>query len=152
MSDPLEALRAKKAKILEDAQREAATVDSDLAQLERLQELAGKYGLALTPAEVSRGNSVRINPERYVAEPAYARAIRTAEELVRVANHPLELGDIYDGLVKRGVPLAGERPRSTLSAYLAHEKSTLRSIRKGWYWLKGVPVPEFPAGEFWRET
>jgi hypothetical protein len=151
MPDPLELLRAKKAKILEDAQREAAAVDADLTELERLQTLASKYGLALTPAEIARGTTARISPDPD-GEPAYMRAIKAAEGLVRAANHPLELSDIYDGLVKRGVPLAGERPRSTLSAYLSHEKSTLESIKKGWYWLKGQPVPQFPVGAFWRET
>lgn len=152
MSDPFEQLRAKKAKILEEAQRQAAAVDADLAELERLQALASKYGLTLTATEIARGTRPMVPPGSAAAEPAYLRAIKAAEELVQAAGHPLELGDIYDGLVKRGVPLAGERPRSTLSAYLSHEKSTLESIRKGWYWLKGQKVPEFPVGSFWRET
>ncbi|WP_076858709.1 hypothetical protein [Bradyrhizobium mercantei] len=159
MSDPFEALRAKKAKILADAEREAAAVDADLRDLERLKVLAEKYGFTLAPATIEQAVRMQAplrilpkpgNEER--EEPAYARAIKAAEELVRAASHPLELSDIYDGLVKRGVPLAGERPRSTLSAYLSHEKSTLQSIRKGWYWLKDEPVPEFPVGSLWRET
>lgn len=159
MSDPLELLRAKKAKILEDAEREAAAVDADLRELERLRVLAEKYGLTIAPSSIEQAvkmhEPLRILPKPGSGEreePAYAKAIKAAEEMVRAANHPLELSDIYDGLVKRGVPLAGERPRSTLSAYLSHEKSTLESIRKGWYWLKGQPVPEFPTGTFWRET
>ncbi len=47
MSDPFEVLRAKRAKIIEDAKQEIADIDRDMRELERLRILATKYGLTV---------------------------------------------------------------------------------------------------------
>ncbi len=47
MSDPFQILKAKRAKIIEDAKQEIAVIDHDLRELERLQNLANKYGLTV---------------------------------------------------------------------------------------------------------
>ena len=147
MVDPVAAIKAKKAKILADAQREADALDADAREIERLQSLAEKYGLALVektqaaepaePDEEPEMNGVTVDLDG----PAYRAAINVSENLIKAATAPLELDLLFDACVHAGVPLGGKRPRSTLSAYLSHPKSTLESIRHGVYWLKGVPVP-----------
>lgn len=139
MVDPLEILRAKKAKILADAQREAESLDADARELERFKALAEKYGLAV----VEKGAPVKeaiSRPDTNGA--AYKAAISVAEQALKAAGKPLELSELFDACHSVGVRLAGKRPQSTLSAYLAHDKSTVHSIRKGVYWLKGVPEPQ----------
>jgi hypothetical protein len=81
--------------------------------------------------------------------PAYRAAICVAENALRAAQGPLELNQIYDACLSAKVPLAGKRPLSTLSAYLSHEKSTVKSIRKGVYWLKDEPLPK-GFGALWK--
>jgi len=148
MADPLQALKAKKAEILETAQREAEAVDVDLRELERLQTLADKYGLALAPKgaagakSASNGHAPDLLGAPPSSEARYVVAIREADKLVRSRARPVQFTELYEWVVGHGVVLGGKRPESTLSAYLAHDKSTLQSIRKGWYWLKGVPIPK----------
>jgi hypothetical protein len=170
MVDPVAAIRAKKAKILADAQREAEALDADARDLERLASLAEKYGYTLaekTPVEgevvVSEGEFELANGERLAGSlietipvdvngPAYKAAISVAERTLREARMPLELSVLFDSCISVGVPLGGVRPQSTLSAYLSHKNSTVESIRKGVYWLKGIPVPvENHLLKAWKE-
>lgn len=145
--DPIAILRAKKAKILADAHREARAVEADLREIEKFQLLAQKYGLELVEkangqivprlAEKPNHDEIAVDTNR----PIYKAAISVAEQALRRAGHPLELSEIFDACTQCGVKLGGARPQSTLSAYLSAEKSTVYSIRKGVYWLKNVPVP-----------
>ncbi len=146
MTDPVAVLKARRAKILADAQREAETLDADAHELERLQAIAEKYGLTLTDKTqaAAPGDVVPIvrKAMRVQREPAYRAAINASENALKAANGPLELSQLFDACKSLGVPLAGKRPQSTLSAYLAHEASSVVSIRRGIYWLKGVPLPK----------
>jgi hypothetical protein len=143
MTDPIATLKAQKAKILADAQQAADALDADTRELERLKALADKYGLTLVEKGASEPDSRPHDAQPLVDPegPAYKAAINVSENAIRAAKLPLELGILYDACIGAGVPLAGKRPQSTLSAYLAHEKSTVESIRRGLYWLKGVRRP-----------
>ena len=146
MSNSADLIRAKRAKILADAQRQAASLD----ELLRLAELADQHGFVLVEKAASdAGNDSHIDEIAdgiNVNGPAYKAAISVAKQAIRQANWPLELSQIYDACVSTGVPLGGKRPQSTLSAYLSHPASTVESIRKGLYWLKDTPLPkEFSA-------
>lgn len=156
MADPVQLLKAKKEQILAEAQRQAEALDSDARELERMQSLAEKYGLVLTekPITAQKTNAVTVKESpapqlqlsptsaAVVAIPAYKQAFAAAEKLVRAYGHPMELKDIFPRLIELGVPLAGVRPQSTLSAYLSHPKSPMLSVRKGLWWLKGEPIPD----------
>jgi hypothetical protein len=161
MSDPLEALKAKKAAILADAERAASAVDDDLRALAQAQAIANRYGLVLAkapepepespppppplpviqePSQVETLSNIKLLCSQNRA--AYKAAICVAEYTVKQFGRPLELNDLYGACIAMGVRLGGKRPQSTLSAYLSHDSSTVESIRKGVYWLKGVPVPD----------
>jgi hypothetical protein len=149
MVDPVDVLKAKKAKILADAQREADAVDDDVREFERLRSLAEKYDLVLVEKSEARprvrlvelkNGQLRDKPLE-VNEAAYKAAISVAEHALKQAKGPLELTVLFDACVSAGVPIGGQRPVNTLSAYLSHPKSTVESIRKGVYWLKGVDLP-----------
>jgi hypothetical protein len=151
MVDAIQKLKAEKAKILEDARRKAEALDADMRDLERLAEVAEKYGFLLVekPAKLDHPIADRIvvhHPDEPPLvfdskTPAYRAAINVSENALRAARRPLELSELFDACAEKGVPLAGKRPQSTLSAYLAHDASTVESIRRGLYWLKGVAVP-----------
>jgi hypothetical protein len=142
MVDATAILKAKKAKILADAQREAEAIDVDLRELERIAE---KYGLEMVEKANGSADSsladITAQLEALVGGPAYKAAISVSEQAIRAANRPLEFDELFDACMEKGVRLGGERPRSTLSAYLSGSHSTVQSIRKGVYWLKGVPEP-----------
>jgi hypothetical protein len=57
MSDPFQVLRAKRAKIIEDAKQEIAGIDHDLRELELLRTLANKYGLAVVADSDEAGHA-----------------------------------------------------------------------------------------------
>ena len=151
MVDPVAALRAKSAQILAEAQRRAEALDADARELERLATLADKYGFTLvekasasangaTSGIATEGDSEGLEPIDENS-PAYKMAILASERALKAAGGPLELNQLFDACLHLGVQIGGKRPLSTLSAYLAHEKSTVESIRKGVYWLKGTPIP-----------
>lgn len=156
MADPVQLLKAKKEQILAEAKRQVEALDSDARELERMQSLAEKYGLVLTekPVAVQKTSTGTVTespaPQLQLtsssanigAVPAYKQAFAAAEKLVRGYGHPMELKDIFPRLIEQGVPLAGVRPQSTLSAYLSHPKSPMLSVRKGLWWLKGEPIPD----------
>lgn len=145
MIDPVEVLKAKKAKILADAQQQADAVDADVRELERLRSLAEKYDLVLIEksGDLTRFFEAKIQSEKPIElnGAVYKAAINVSENAIRAARQPLELSVLFDACESAGVKLGGQRPQSTLSAYLSHPKSTVESIRKGLYWLKGVPRP-----------
>jgi hypothetical protein len=100
-----------------------------------------KHGFALIEKADAPGDEesdeIAVSPDA----PAYKAAISVAENALKAARGPLELSQLFDACISSGVPLGGKRPVSTLSAYLSHPKSTVQSIRKGVYWLKGVDLP-----------
>lgn len=136
MADPRHALLAKKLKILKDAKTAAAEIDHDLKELERI---TAKYGLETVEGRPATEKQRDLTDGS--VEPISRRSPREAEALIRAAHKPLYIIDIYEGLRKRGLKIGGERPRSTLSAYLS-QAPNLESIRRGWWWLKGEPIPE----------
>lgn len=151
MVNPLQKIEAEKARIMEEARRKADALDADARELARLAELAEKYGYSLVdakavqtphhpPAEVDPAPPANSNGT------AYRAAINAAENVIKAAGAPLELSVIFDACVDMGVPLAGKRPQSTLSAYLSHPASTVYSVRRGVYWLKGVDLPNGFSG------
>ena len=79
-------------------------------------------------------------PEQLEKGVNYLKAIAAAEAVIRSEGRPVELKVIYDR-IHDAVDLSGEKPRNVLSAYLSHQKSTLQSVRKGWWWLKDTPIP-----------
>jgi hypothetical protein len=151
--DPTEAIKAAKAKIIAEAKadaervlasakRQAEALDDDAREMEKLVTLADKYGYMLVPKVAQNGNGlaeIDIHVDRN--GPAYKAAISVSENALKAAGSPLELSQLFDACVSARVPLAGKRPQSTLSAYLSHQNSTVESIRRGVYWLKGVDVP-----------
>lgn len=144
MIDPVAILKARKAKILADAQREAKAVDADLRELERLNAIAEKYGLTVVKSNGRAADHDEAADAEVAIDldgPIYKAAISVSEQALKAARHPLDIGELYDACVEKGVKLGGDRPRSTLSAYLSSSHSTVQSIRKGVYWLKDVPVP-----------
>jgi hypothetical protein len=163
MTDPVDILRARKAKLLAeakrkaealvaDAKREAEALDNAAPELERAAAILAKYGLEVVEKDhlakpsndrVPNGHSNEDEPIITVdpALPAYRAAISVCEQAIRAANQPLELSELFDACESVGVRLGGKRPQSTLSAYLSSEKSTVESIARGTYWLKGVSRP-----------
>ncbi len=142
MTTAIKLLEAKKAKILEDAQNAAAEIDL-------LLKLANKYGVAIavtgTLAAVETGDKAssagQTSAVKRRPESLHRRAVREAEEIIRAAGKPVPLKELHDAIIQKGVKLGGERPQNTLSAYLSGSEN-VESIRKGWWWLKGMPTPD----------
>jgi hypothetical protein len=160
MSDPANILKARKAKLLaearrqaealvQDAERRAEALDRDAGEIERLAELAAKYGLEVVEknplkAAAEKANGTADDDAAITVDPSlptYRAAISVCEQALKAAKQPLELSELFDACEAAGVRLGGKRPQNTLSAYLSHAKSTVESIAKGTYWLKGVSRP-----------
>ena len=156
MSDFRKLAEAKKAEIRREAEQREAQVDADLKKLE---ELAAKYGLAVTAPEAAQGSPVQPdwlgalvdNKNRLEALVALntnnastsARAKQMAEAYIRSKKRPVLLGELHTWLESQGVKFDGDTPRSTLSAVLGQAPNLYSISRsKGW-WLKGVPEPDF---------
>lgn len=152
---------ARKAAILGNAERQAAEVDREMEELERL---ASKYGLSVTAPAVPAGKpigTIGLQPGMNALEAILVavhdsllafqdasitkRARVAATAYIRAKNKPVLLAELCDALEQNGVKFQGETPRSTLSAILGQDPGLYSISRsKGW-WLKGVPVPEEPA-------
>jgi hypothetical protein len=140
VSNPLDQLAAKKAQILADAERKAAEIDADMAAL---QKLGDKYGLDFV-ARSPDGDLMAVEGKVMHVPPGAGKSlysiVKTAgEAMIRNAHKPMELGEIYDALIQRGIIIGGKNPKNLLSAYLG-QNPNLRSTPKGW-WLKGEPIP-----------
>ncbi|UDQ87332.1 hypothetical protein LJE71_13525 [Xanthobacter autotrophicus] len=140
MASPVDLIRAQRAQILDEARRKAAALDLEARDLEKAIALLDKYGyVAIPKSEVGSSDEyVEVN----ASGAAYKAAISVAERAIRDAGRPLELRELYESCVNAGVTLSGKRPQGTLSAFLSHPSSTVRSIRRGIYWLKDVDPPE----------
>ncbi len=70
MSDPFQILKAKRAKIIEDAKLELAVIDNDLRELERFQSLANKYGLTVVADPNQADHAFQSEPDHvFQSEP-----------------------------------------------------------------------------------
>jgi hypothetical protein len=170
--DALEKLKSEKAKVLADAQARAEEIEHDMARLLEMEALAAKYGLVvveksrvsvtatvMSPSRTYSGTSLRTEGGSAMAttlttaQPAVAMsrsspsqqtlAIKAAEEILLDSPEPIKLKELYQRVAARGVRLGGQRPQSTLSAYLSHSKK-ICSVRKGWWGVmpnSGVEEP-----------
>ena len=145
--DPIAAIKAKKAKLLAEAHR----LDAAVAELEQAQAIAAKYGFKLAEIEVeakveAKSELVTVGEDNTLMivdpnGPIYKAAINISENAIKAAGAPLELSELFDACEQQGLHLKGKRPQNTLSAYLSSSASTVRSIRRGVYWLKDREVP-----------
>lgn len=158
MVDPRKLLEATKAEVLDTAQRQmeaaqqrAAEIDRDLSDIDRLTQVAQKYGLRLEEA-----NTAAATPEPPAKKPlhgaargnpnsATARSKAEAEKLIRLLGRPIPLAEMYEHVTKQGIKIGGKNPRWILSAYLT-EHPGLVATKRGW-WIKGVPMPPANGGE-----
>jgi hypothetical protein len=142
MADPKQVLQAKKAQILADAQKQAAEIDQDLAELERLTAIAAKHGLQFVATDanqvalvINKKSGARPNPDS-----AQGRARTTAEQVLREVGTPMRLKPLYEQIAARGATLGGKNPHWVLSAILCRD-TTFMSPERGFWWLKALPVP-----------
>lgn len=150
MADPRQMLEAKKAQVLETARKEAAQIEHDIQELERMKALAEKYGLEIKErgADKPEGHTVsierriikRVRRSSAVAEPISRRVRREAEILIRATGKPLPARQLFADALKKGLKIKGKRPESTYSAFL-HGADNLELAHRGWWWIKGLPVP-----------
>jgi hypothetical protein len=142
-------IEARKASIRAKAQQQIEEADRDLADIERLEGVAAKYGLAVVPASVpgtapavqkaaggpksGRGGSL---PK---PDSATARARVESESIIRQLGRPVPLSELYEKIVARGVKFGGKNPSWALSGILGRMENFV-STERGW-WLKGVPMP-----------
>jgi hypothetical protein len=134
VSNPLDELEAKKAKILADAQKQAAEIDADM---DALKVLSTKYGLDFV-ARTKEGDVVAVQVKSK-SKSLFSRVRSEGEAIIRQVGKPVPLGEVYDELERRGIHLSGNKPRNLLSAYLGYNPN-LRSTPQGW-WLKDAPIP-----------
>ena len=149
MADPRQMLEAKKAKILADARKAAAEIEQDIEKIDELRVLASKYGFELVEQNQAKASSaapkVAESPDDDASNGAVIKstsrqAVEQAEKYVRAHGAPVPLSRLMAEMEQHGIKIGGVRPLSTLSAYLSQSEK-LESIRKGWWWLKGVPLP-----------
>ncbi|ULK95644.1 hypothetical protein ACSHT2_25560 [Bradyrhizobium sp. PUT101] len=148
MADPRKVLAERKAQILEQAQRQAAEIDKDLEQLERL---TAKYNLQVVEATTSPAVAApaATAPQRQALpwerpiDPSVSitkASISIAEGMIQSAGRPVPLGTIFNELDKKGITFKSKEPRSTLSAVLG-QSGRLVSIKGVGWWIKDKPLP-----------
>ncbi len=145
MTDPRQMLEAKKAKILAAAKKAAAEIDQDIEKIDELEAVASKYGLKLVEQTMAnaRGSNQTVREPTHdtaVIKAVSRQAVECAEKYIRAHGSPVPLSRLGAEVENHGIKVGGVRPLSTLSAYLSQSEH-LESIRKGWWWLKGVPIP-----------
>lgn len=148
MSDAHKLREAKKAQIMEAARRQAAEVDRDFSDIERL---AAKYGLTVEQAAESPAPTVTVvatgkvlhGAARGNPQSVTARSKAESEVVIRELGRPVPLSELFEKITARGVKIGGKKPKWVLSAYLG-QSPTLISTPQGW-WLKGEPLPGKPA-------
>jgi hypothetical protein len=152
MPDPRKLLAAKKAAILEQAQRQAAEIDHDLQELERL---SSKYGLEFAQSEAKPDPSKEAAPKRAVrnADSPYYRGKMIAETLAEETGRPVPMASIWAAMLAAGVKIPGEpvRGRAKFSAYLGG-RSRLKYIKDAGWWFKDRPLPRVRLQTPWTET
>lgn len=152
MPDAIKILEARKAAALRAqraAEREAAEIDRDLQELERITK---KYGISVVshstaPVEVSEflsvkpsSNAVRmtITPASYPSMTMRSRLESAA--VIKELRRPVPLSELYERIVARGVKLGGQKPAWVLSAVLGRTEGFVTIKDRGW-WLKELGDP-----------
>ncbi|MGH6789484.1 MAG: hypothetical protein ACRECC_07340 [Pseudolabrys sp.] len=145
MSTLKKMLASKKAAILADAEKRAAEVDRDMAELERL---TSKYGLQIVEPPPANGRVTEVlesvaNALTAITEASLsARAKTAAEAYIRVQKRPVPLAELAEVLERNGIKFPGQTPRNTLSAVLGQSTALYSISRSQGWWLKGVPIPD----------
>jgi hypothetical protein len=147
MPDPRKLLAAKKAEILEKAAKQAAEIDHDLQEMQRL---ADKYGLefadkpsepawtsALPPAPTAERESRKVRN----AKSPYYRGKVIAEQMAEAARGPVGMLEIWNRMLQEGVVIPGKHPKSKFSAYLG-ARSRLAYIKDRGWWFAKTPIPK----------
>jgi hypothetical protein len=143
MADPLEVLRQKKALLrqkAEDAARQAQEVDHDLQELERI---LSKHGLALAAVE-SAAQSQQRRPNEPDPTSLTRRARAAAAAVIRAAGQPVPLGELYAKVIERGVTFGGGSPKKAFCGYISHSGTLISIEGRGW-WFADQPIPESGA-------
>jgi hypothetical protein len=148
MVDPRKLLQARKAFILEKATKEAAEIDRDLQEMQRLSE---KYGIEFAErgesagAVLSSADGLSSSPEPGKkirdANSPYHRAKVIAEQTVEAQRGPVQMNTIWDRVVEAGIVIPGKNPKSKFSAYLG-QRSRLGYVRDRGWWFAGVALPK----------
>jgi len=169
MSEPEPSAPVRKAiEAIKDALRQEHQQQlAEVEEIERLENLAAKYGLKLIPASSSAPEAPRpAAPLRKVNPPApsksgrggsrpkpdsiSARACKESEKIIRQLGRPIPLSELYEKVAARGIKFGGKHPSWQLSGLLG-KVDTLISSPRGW-WLKGEPMPPAKASEFpWEQ-
>jgi hypothetical protein len=149
MADPRKLLAAKKAAILEQAAKQAAEIDRDLHEMQRL---ADKYGLEFAdkpsePASASAAAAAAApkteQKTRKVrdANSPYYRGKVIAEQMAEAARGPVGMLAIWARMLHEGVIIPGKNPKSKFSAYLG-ARSRLTYVKDRGWWFANTPVPK----------
>jgi hypothetical protein len=155
MSSPQDILKAEKAKVLEDARKameaaneRAQAIDDDLQALAQAEAIAAKYGLEIRPAaQVRPTEPAPASPPAKIVRfklkpaPVSRRAQNAAVKMIREANRPLPVRELFAAMPAQGIEIAGKRPESTFSAFLSG-CGELETAGHGYWWLRGVPRPD----------
>jgi len=134
MADIRKVLATKKAAAL----KQAADIDRDLQELERLAE---KYGFDLTEREVAAASSEPKARKVRNADSPYYRGKMIAEGMVEAAGAPVGMAPIWEKMLQQKVAISGKNARSKFSAYLG-KRSRLTYIKDRGWWFAGRPVPK----------
>jgi len=138
MTDPRKVLAAKKAAILEQAEKQAAEIDRDLHEMERL---ATKYGLEFLERDAPEATEKAPPTIRRHENSPYHRGKAIAEKAIETARAPVEMADIWTLMAAQGVVIPGKNPKSKFSAYLG-QRSRLTFIKGRGWWFKDAPIPK----------
>jgi hypothetical protein len=137
MSDAVTKLRLSKAEHL----KAVSEIDRDLEKLAALEQIAAKYGLRVVAQSVEKSGPSEPTPEAIeTAESITKRSQREAKAFIRAAGRPLPLSALFEHLTSQGLRYGGIKPKSVLSAYLAHDDELVSIKGRGW-WLKGRSPP-----------
>jgi hypothetical protein len=145
MPDPRKVLTAKKASILQQAAKEAAEIDRDLQEMQRLTE---KYGFSFTEevtatAQPQTSASTPTPGARKVrdANSPYHRGKVIAEQMAEAARGPVGMNEIWNRMIQQGVAIPGKNGKSKFSAYLG-ARSRLKYMKDRGWWFTDVPIPK----------
>jgi hypothetical protein len=127
MRDSHEALNAVKTRLLE----EAAEVDRDMEQLERL---CAKYKLVVVASDPKPEPPPKPKSD-------FEQAQIEAEQMIRAAGRPMLIDELFPVIVKRGVVLSGKKPKAVLTSYIRRNENLRFLGHKDGWWLIDMPWP-----------
>jgi hypothetical protein len=143
MSDARKLIEAKKAAKL----AEAAELDRELQEFDRLEAFAKKHNLTLQPASSAPAPTPSVPDVKTIVhgaargnpDSATARSRAEAEKLIRARGRPVEVKHILAQVLAKGIKVGGKTPAWTLSNFLSADPKFM-STRSGW-WLRALPLP-----------